>query len=350
MFILGSLFLFGELFTYENARYVLRDMSQLISDDSAVPADKIHYDADTEMDFGIYRSNLVVAGSSGVDIYGKSGVVKLSDDTDFISPVIASSEKYCIVYSLGAYNLSVYNTVARIYDMKFDFQIFDVALSDDGHIAVMTQSREYRCTVYLYDADFRLVATYNKSNYPSDVEFSQDNKSLYISTFGSDSGTYRTVFNCYQVGKSELLYTYNHYDELIYDCIPFESGTTALVADGSVVFLGSDGSVIKKEILDSGVSRFHSDGYQLSILSSDKNKKVLVYDSDGGQVYNKDVDNFDQIYSFDGQVYALQRNRIMSINDSSLDLTLDYVPQKIDYDKGYLFVYYTDNVISLKVE
>lgn len=350
-FILGGLIFFGEIFTNENARYVLRDLGQIIADDSSDPVSKITFDADGEMDYSVYRSNLVVAGASGVDIIGVSGKVKLSDGTTYISPVIESSDKYCIVYSLGAYNLSVYNTVARIFDFKFDYPIYDVAVSDKGDIAVMTQSREYKCTVYLYNSDFKLIATYNKTKYPCSVDFSHDNGSLYITTFSSVDGNFHSELECYPLQSSDVIFTYSINGELPYDVISLVDDKVALITERTLVFLNPVGEVIKRYTFGYKISKFTSDERNVAILVAAKNPSATLYDVNGEVVYSDQFDEIDSIYIFEGILYGLNRNSLFTVNnETSTVYELSNSPQKLLYLGSYLYPCFIDNITSIKID
>ena len=349
-FILGGLIFFGEIFTYENARYVLRDLGQILADDSSEPVAKITFDADGEMDYSVYRSNLVVAGASGVDIIGISGKVKLSDNTTFISPVIESSDKYCIVYSLGAYNLSVYNTVARIYDFKFDYPIYDVAVSDKGHIAVMTQSREYKCTVYLYNSDFKLIATYNKTKYPCAVDFSLDHSSLYVTTFYSFEGNLRCDLECYPLQSTDVNYTYSIDGELPYEAIPLTDNKVALITERTLVFLNGEGEAVKAYSFSDRISEFTSDSNYVAVLSAAKNPEVVLCDKNGENLYRRQFDEIDSICMFEGNLYGLNRNSLFTINKDSITThQLSSLPQKILCIGSYLYPCFIDNITSIKI-
>ena len=124
----------------------------------------------------------------------------------------------------------------------------------------------------------------------------------------------------------------------------------ALVSESAVVFLDKSGNMIKKVNFADGISKFHFDSDQLCIMSSDKNKRIVSYDSCGTEKYNTVALNTDYIYTFGGNIYSLIRNRIVSTKDNSIDITLDYVPQEIHFDKDYMFVFYYDNVTSIKVD
>ena len=348
VFVLSSLFIYGEDFTYQNARYVLRDLGQILSEDSTAPSERLSFDADGEMDFGIYRGNIIIAGESGVRILSVTGKEKLSDSTSFTCPTVLTSDKYCIVYSLGAYNLSVYNTVARVYDMKFDYPIYDVALSDTGHIAVMTQSREYRCVVYLYDSDFKLTATYNKTKYPSSVDLSEGGENIYISVFGTNNGDYITQLSSYTAKSAEPVYSLDVTGSLPFEVKAMDAGIAALVMQDRLLFADSVGNIIEDKKISSKISMCYLDREVIAVMTSDKNSQVICCDSQGKEISSSHHSDVTGIYQFDSKLF-LQKKNSLTYTDSGTDTVLELQSGavKLLYNDGYVFVCYTDAIQTI---
>ncbi len=350
-FILLVLFFFGEAFTYENTRYILRDIEQILSDDSSVPAKEIALQADGNMDFEIFKGNIVVAGESNVKILSPSGNEKLSDDEFFTSPQIVSSDKYCIVYSLGAYNLSVYNSVARVYDMKFDFPIYSVAVSDNGYIAVMTQSREYKCTVYLYNSDFVHCATYNKSYYPSAVEISSDGKQIFISSFSAYEGDYTAQISAYTLNTEETLYTYTYDGSLPLEARLMSGGYLVSMYEDALVFLDETGNAIAEYNYVSSVFSAHFTGEYVTIIEGEKNKSVHIYNSNGENVSTTSYSNLISSYTFDGVTFIQRTNELSWQGENKTGAnSLKNATPVILYSRGYIFACYIDEINTFKVE
>ena len=349
IFILSSLFIYGDKFTYENARYVLRDLGQILSEDSLVPSEKIIIDPDGDMDFGIYRKNIVIAGESTTKILSVTGKEKLIDNTKYTSPTVVSSDKYCIVYSLGAYNLSVYNTVARVYDMKFDTQIYDVAVSDNGYIAVMTDSREFRCVVYLYNSDFKLVSTYNKTRYPSSVELSSDGSVIYISSFGAENGEYVTQLSAYEKRSEQPLYQFNYNQSQPLDLMLFSDQNTAMVLNDRIVFADKYGNKINENIFSSGISHCSFNNDILTVSDQNKQSNIKSFDSSGNVLLSIKQTGLVGAYSINsGILIRLKDTLVFHGEESGKEIELSTVPQKILYNDGYVFVCNSETIFSYK--
>ncbi len=351
VYILFCILVFGESLTYDNARYVLRDLGQILTEDQSTPVQQITLNVDADMDYGIYRGSVVVGGMSGVDIYSPSGTHKLSDKSSYSSPVVLTSEKYCIVYSLGAYNLSVYNTVARVYDLKFDHPIYDVALSDDGYFAVMTQSKEYKSVVYLYDPDFSLVATYNKSEYPCSVEISDADNSLFISVFGSESGHYVTDIFSYPLRSDTPAFSVNISGVFPYDIVLFADGGSALISDSKTVFISKDGNVASEYSYDSSITSYYNDDDSISFLLSKSTPSIITLSSVGECVFETLSEDALDIYRFDGKIVVGKNDSIQIFSsDSDKDITLPRGMQKILYNDNYLFVCYQERILPMPID
>jgi hypothetical protein len=342
--------IFGESLTYENARYVLRDLGQILSEDSSEPAQSIAFDSDGDMDYAIFRGSLVVCGVSGVDIYSPSGTLKLNDNTVFTSPTVVTSEKYCIVYSQSAYNLSVYNTVARVWDMKFDYPIYDVAVSDNGSIAVMTQSIEYKCVVYYYYSDFHPVATYNKNSHPVAVDFNGEN--LNIVTFGTKNGSFVTKYESYGLLSDTPSVSLDIEDLMPYDVSSTENGNSVIASRNGLAVISSDGSITSRIDYPEPIIGYSLSEEYLTVLSShEKSKKISVYTQDGEIHSSRDEDDAAKAYSFDGRIFVQKKNSLLIVSaDGSESLfELEGGAEKLLYNDGFVYACYLDKIISFKV-
>lgn len=350
-FILGSFVFFGELFTYENARYVLRDISQILEEDSTAQPQSITFDSDGDMDFAFFKSNLVVAGNSSVKIIGRSGKVKLTDKTQFISPTIETSDKYCIVYSLGAYNLSVYNSVTRVHDIRFDYPIFDVALSESGHIAVMTQSREYRCCVYLYDSDFRLLSRINKTDYPSSVAFQKNADEICVTTFGVSEGDYYTRVEVYGYSQTQPRFSYNCNVAIPYDTFTTTQGNTVLMGEKGAIYLDASGILLKEYIFNGNIANYHFELDTLTVLYSDTYQHVLSVEGAGLTRIAADVSDANYAFNFDGAAYVLKKDGLCGVGDlSETCFNIASVPHSVLYLDGYAYLCYVDRILPIKIK
>ncbi len=353
VFILSSMLIFGESMTYENARYIMRDLGQILSEDSSEPVPQITFDVDGEMDYVVFRGSIVICGVSGVDIFSPSGTLKLSDNTSFISPTAVTSEKYCIVYSLGAYNLSIYNTVARVYDMKFDYPIYDVAVSDDGYIAVMTQNNEYKCVVYMYNSDFKQVAVYNKINYPCAVEISDKNNDLYIATFGTSNGDYNTKIESYPLKNESPVYSLDFDGSLPYDISVMSDGNLAFLTSKQITYLSQTGDIVAQVHLNGKITDYQLDDDAVSLLLHDDITQVISYNCNGEIICSFDSINSVDIHYNDVATIARDStslNVMPSSGDESYRITLEHGVKKLISHDDYLYVCYADKINSISLK
>ena len=351
IFILGSILVFGEQFTYENARFVLRDLSQILKDDSSEPKSLYTFDADGSMDFVIYKSSIVICGESGVKILGMSGMEKVSDTKTFTSPVAVPGDKYLAVYSLGGNNLSIYNTVARIYDFKFDYPIYDVSVSDNGYIAVMTQTREYRSTVYLYDPNFSLIATYNKKDYPIKVNLSDNAEYIYISTLNSENGEFYTEVSSYKKGSADPYFKNKINDFLCIDVQLFDDGNLAFISDDKVLFYSQSGEKINAYNNSLKISKLSKSDKTLSIMYSNVDSNLLVVLDSIGNVKNiQSKVTAHQIHNNNRSLFMLDKNVLTQFTESKTKFeNIDSGAIKLISTDDYVFICYPNKIKSIKI-
>lgn len=350
VYLLSAFLFFGENITYQNARFILRDLGQILTEEDGEPISQFILDPDGDMDFAIYNGNIVVAGESGVKMISPSGKIRLEDSNIYISPKIISSGKYCIVYSPGAYNLSVYNTITRVYDFEFDYPIVDVSVSDNGDIAVMSSSREYRTAVYLYNSDFSLVATYNMKNYPSSVALSSNGENIYICVFSSVSGDYLTQITVYKKNQKEAYARYEKRSVLPYQIISSKNGSVSLVSDTEITVFNSELAAEDVIELTEGISKYTVTDNGFSLFTKEREPRVLSFDDNMDPSVLSCTEAIEKSYCFDNRTFLLTKTSVSCklSEDSFFEQQIPPGAVCLIYNNNYIFVCYSDKILSFE--
>ena len=94
------LFAYRSNITYENLRYLLRDVDE--AGNAGRAADSFVYTAADTNFLLTFRGDLAVCAASGVTLYRAAGGRTFADDVHFEAPVAEASGKYMVVYDVGA--------------------------------------------------------------------------------------------------------------------------------------------------------------------------------------------------------------------------------------------------------
>ena len=160
----GALLLkFGEYITYDNFVYLIRDFNSVT--DSASDYTEVSYQAQDSDVYVPFRDGFAAVGNSRVIVFDVGGSPLLTDEVSLSYPATASSEKYLLVYDIGGTTYSLYNSITRVIKNETDMPIISASVADDGSYIIVTEGKESKYLVKLYNSAFKLKMTVRKDKY-----------------------------------------------------------------------------------------------------------------------------------------------------------------------------------------
>lgn len=196
-----TLFAYRGGITYENLRYLLRDIDE--AGHATLSSDSVYYTASDTNTFLYFRDDLAVASSDGVAFHRAFGSRSFEDDVTFKEPLLTGSEKYMIAYDAGGYSFYVYNSISRVYSETLEYPIVDCAAANNGSFAVLTKNNVGGYTIRLYDKNFKPAATLTREGYVYAIGFFEDGR-LYLCESLSEGAALYTDVSLYTVGSDTI--------------------------------------------------------------------------------------------------------------------------------------------------
>ncbi len=230
------LFAYRSNITYENLRYLLRDVDE--AGHAGGAADTIVYTASDTNFYLTFRGDLAVCSASGVTLHRASGGRTFSDEISFEAPVAEASKKYMVVYDVGGTRYSLYNSVSRVYDGTTDEPIYDCAVGDGGDCAVLTRSKAGGFAIRIYNKNFDMQSEITRSGYVSDIGYLSDGR-LYLCETAVSGASLVTSLSLYTSGKDTLDCTVTA-NGFALSCGSLDDGFY-LLTDGALYFFDKSG-------------------------------------------------------------------------------------------------------------
>ena len=345
---LVTLFFNSKLITYNNFSYLMRDISSA-ADIASENYSSISYKNDEMRVTKGFRGGIITVSSTDLTIYNATGRRTLSINENLVSPNIAVSKKYAVVYELGGNKYRVYNSFARISAGSYDYPISGAAVSDSGWFALVTKDNEHNSVVHLYDDDCHLRNTYSfASKYVFSVAINEKGSRIAIVLTEPDGDKFSTSVMICDPGKNEKRSEVKVSSGLSYGCAFTESNNIQLVcSDGVFIVNGNDGAIINScEFFDRKINRVSLTSRGVAVSFSGHQEKngneILVFDKNGNQVYNNIVSGgiIDMEYS-DGYLFINQSTSIERINIKK-DERKSY---KITEDGTDIIIYDSSNIL-----
>lgn len=320
LLILGMMAVYSDDITVENLRYLLRDLDSSSSKYTGIYS-TIRYDSGNDLEFALYKGDLVVVRSGQTSIYAMDGRSVMNEKNDFYSPVLRSSDQYFLVWDPGqtSNTLSVYNAFSLLHTKKFSASLYDAEISDSGIYAIATDATGYRGVVEVYDRDFELLTTVYKDKYIWDIALNADASRLLILSAYDQNGTWCTEVQLLDLERSETLMQFQLNDVLAYTCHFTEGGNYCILTEKDIRFYTETSELGKTVSFGTQIpiGWCFGDSYQAVIFNKTilgQEKTVRVY-RDGAEV---------GVYAFEGQMiqsifddttlYVLTENRLIGIN------------------------------------
>ena len=349
--LLLTLLFNAKLLTYNNFNYLIRDFNAAI-DLASENYNSISYSNDELRVTKNFRGGIITASTNDMTIYTATGKKTLQLNETFISPQIATSQKYAIIYDLGGVNYSIYNSFARVHHNSSKFPISFITISENGWYAIVSKDSDHNSIVYLYDDDFSLRNTYYYAHkYVFSVSINDKASKIGIVTAESDpSGDkFSTFVDIYEPKQDRVSFSVKLGSALPCGSAFNDNEVIQIICtDGIYTVDENDGTIKNSYSIDPQcIGKISIGKFGCAVLTSNKIQStystVWVFDKNGKMIYNTDINNgiFD-LELFENNVFINQNDSILKINVSNGKQTVTPVS-----DKGFDIIVYNSNNILL---
>ncbi len=304
------LFAYRGGFTYENLRYLLRDIDE--AGHTNATADAVYYTADDTNTYLYFRGDFAVASSDGVAFHRALGSRSFADAVSFKAPLLVGSEKYMLAYDTGGQSLYVYNSISRVYSETFDTPIVDCAAADNGSFAVLLKNTVGGYTVRLYDKNFKPTATLTRDGYVYSIGFFGDGRLYLLESALEDAALYTDV-SLYTVGADRMDTTLRE-SGLVLRAEQTDDGML-LLTDRGVTFFDTQSEKVRSHSFGTADVLFADTTEQGTAVLLDENASGAAY---GAYAYFADGDHYSFSVPKGAKGIALCKDRVCLLYDGSL--------------------------------
>lgn len=307
--------------TYDNFKYLIRDLDTSYSAGGGGSFSSIRYDAQSNMRFSLFKNELAVVGSSRVSLYSSSGAQTLSEVTISAKPILEVSDKYILLYDLGSYNLTLYNSFTKVLEKTYDSPIFGAEICDSGAFAVITRSLEAKYEILFCNGSFTPVAKYYKNKYVIDVAIRSDGGEIAILSTDSVGGNFSSELMVCQANSKEAKYTYTIDNSYPIAVKYLDGGKLFVMFDNKMIFYDADGVKVNQyDISGKQPVCMNTNGNRVaavigtSIVNSENN--IMVFDTDGNILYNDFINiKVKDISVTNDRLYILSTSTAIRVSD-----------------------------------
>ena len=245
LYLVVALSVYGKYITYDNLTYLARDF-----DLSVRAADDVHttvtYPRQETLAFTPFKSGMAVVGADVLRLYDGAGISLIEDKLVYTTPAVCASDKYVLVYDLGAKQYAVYNSLTRVIRRDTDFRVLCADMSDTGAYILVTRSNETRYVVEYYNEALSKTMSVYKDHYVLDAAIRDDGARFVICSAIPSGTDLSCEISLCQAGSAEAVrtVTYPGAMPLMVDFAP--DGSFTVVCDTAVLTFDADGAELSR--------------------------------------------------------------------------------------------------------
>ena len=289
LFMIMMLFVYGDKITYNNFRYMLRDIDAAALLRTNVPFTSISYRT-TDPEFESLNNNLVIADQNTVTLYNPAGISVYSVPFSGQNPQLEADGKYLLAYDLGGKSFLLCNSITNLVSGSAKGAICSADVGKSGAFALAISSTGTRYEVDVYNSAFAHSATYGINDFVMDVSISDGGDRIAILTFSGEGDIPDTTLRIGEVGREEYL-AVKTFSEEFPVAVDFKGDSVLVLTDRALYFCSSDGTLWASHSLGShALSAYTLDDEYVAISALKYGEDfIAVFDRKGTLIYSQNT-------------------------------------------------------------
>lgn len=240
---------------------------------------------------GMYQNggSLVVLNETNLYFYNTSGSEVYRVQHRMGNPQVASNGTMLLNYDRGSKTYAAYSRNNLFYSGKTENAIRAGDISQNGCIAIATQTENAQTHVMVMDAKQRELYTWKSDNVVTALAISANGSGVAIGSSYVEEGQLKSALTVLKNGKEQTRYELAN--QMIY-ALEFDGANVRCITDKNAFLLGTEGRMI---------GQFDYKGQQLAAFSMYENGVALVfgnYEQDRKYTLASVADDF---YTLNGQ-------------------------------------------------
>lgn len=185
-----------------------------------------------------------VISDTHITMYNSKGGIHKKIQHMFANPVYYTMEDRLFVYDLDGQRFAVYDKKGEVYSKKAETPIVVAAASQDGKVAVVTQTDKHTSFLTIYDDDGEEIFKWSGGHRIVNVSFKDDEDKCIVSTFSASGGKMVSRLYGLEFDKTTETFKTSELEGLVYKSGYCSNGDMWLLGDSILYRVSSDGSVI----------------------------------------------------------------------------------------------------------
>ncbi|MDE6004007.1 MAG: hypothetical protein K2G88_01290 [Oscillospiraceae bacterium] len=294
-------------------------------------------------------NDLFVLCDKYIYIYDMNGELLDNRQHAYSNAVMKTNDNKALLYSHNGTSFRVDSSKKMLFEQSLENSIWFGVLSDDGRIAIVTDSESYACCLYIYDITGNLIYTRNCLERLIDVSFQENG--CVLATIGAENGEVVTVLKYVQFQDSDVQWTSEALPVLCWHVYSLKDGGAFVIGDTQTAYYNSTGDLINTymyngELIDCDFS--NGQGAVLLKNESRRQSVLLLFSDSSAMPVTVYFDNIcKNIKIQDNIVYLLDAGKIKSYSFTGTELNcfeISDVYEKILKNGKYFYLLGYDRI------
>ncbi len=163
-----------------------------------------------------YGKNICILNDKNLKIYTSSGQEATNISVDINTALFDSNEKYLAIAEKNGQNICTIFDKTFLWKQQVDGEILQIAINQNGYVAVVTTDTTYKSIITLYDQNGKSVLkNYLSTSRVVDVSISKDNKFLAFAEMDTSGALIQSNIKIISIDEAlkkpeeAIIYTYN---------------------------------------------------------------------------------------------------------------------------------------------
>ena len=237
------------------AAYVFRDQLNLdalqryvrymnVSDDSKTG--RFTYDESNSNQYASLSGGLVVASSTGLNLYDKDGAETSAVPVSMSVPVLKTGAEVALAYDVGGTSLEAASQKqGTVLSLTSQRGILDADISADDSICYLSSESGYKSVLYVYNSSQSLIYRWlSSSQFLMRCSVSAGAKYAAAAALGQEDGMFLSSVVLFRTDSEQILRTIPIGNALIYDLHFTADNTLCVLCEDALYFYDLEGQCL----------------------------------------------------------------------------------------------------------
>ncbi len=247
------------------------------------------------LDIADCGKNILLLTKNSLISFSEKGKQIYSAHHGYSNPVMTTSSKRVLTYDLGGHQFRLDTVKSAVGTKKLNEPIALGAVSNNGQVAIVTQTERYSVSLKIYDSALQEIFSWNVTDKMiTSIDFNKNNHTCVVAALSVEDGVVSSkIYELSLQSKKEV------FEATLEDCVAVSAaykanGTIGIVTDTAAYLLDSSGK-IKSESIYPGKLLLYGNRADdsLTVLLEDtentRNTRILRIDDHGNTAASAEI-------------------------------------------------------------